>query len=143
MGLNADGFAVSNPVEIHLVIVEQLGDNYISSSINFLFKMLDVIFSAGGCHVYLWISSDHNTEIITVSFFDECHELGSISKTIIYGFPFVDSRWWITSQSQNVSNAVLLGFVESIANFVSGHTCAGQMHEDIETEVLGDMSAKI
>jgi len=46
VSLDADGLAVLDPVEIHLIVVEHLGNNDVCSCVTFFLQMLDVILSA-------------------------------------------------------------------------------------------------
>jgi hypothetical protein len=71
VGLDANSLAVLDPVEIHLIVVEHLGNNDVSSCVTFLFEMLNVILSAGGLQMGLWVSSNNDTEIVSIFFFDE------------------------------------------------------------------------
>lgn len=44
--LDTDGLAVSDPVKVHLIVIEQLRDDNICSRINLLLEMHDVVISA-------------------------------------------------------------------------------------------------
>ena len=43
--INASSLAVINPLEVYLVVEEELSDNEICTSIHFFFEVPDVIFS--------------------------------------------------------------------------------------------------
>ena len=143
MSLDADSLAVSNPIEIHLIVVEHLGDDDICSSITFFLEMFDVVLSAGGLEMGLWVSSNDDAEVVTIFLFDEGDELSGISKSVLDWGPAFLSLWWISSKSQDILDAVFLGSVESLDHSISGHASASEMHKAVHTHVSLDLSAEI
>jgi hypothetical protein len=141
--IDSSSFAVCNPLEINFVVIEHLGDDDVGSSICFLLKMLNIIFSACGLHMNFWISSNDNAEIVLVMLLDESYELSCVSEPIVDRRPVFDTMWWITSESQDVPDSIALSSIQSFDDSFSCHTSASEMHKDIKTNVLGDMSAEI
>ena len=71
MSLDPDGLAVLDPVEIHLIVVEHLGNNDVCSCVTFFLQMLDVILSASSLQMSLWVACDNDTEIVSIFLFDK------------------------------------------------------------------------
>ena len=141
--LDTDGLAVSDPFKIHLVIKEQLRNNDVSSCVALLLEMLDVILSAHCLEMCLWVSCHNDAKVVAISFLDESHQLSSITKSIFYRSPVFDTMWWVTSQSKDIFDSVLLGLFEGLDDLFSSHARAGEMHEDIYAHILGNMSAEV
>ena len=85
--LDTDGLAVSDPVKVHLVIIEQLRNNDVSSSVTLFLEMLDVIVSTHCLEMCLWVSCHNDTEVVAISFLDESYELSGVSEAIFYRGP--------------------------------------------------------
>ena len=98
-GFDTSFFTVTDPFKVFLVIVKELCNNYVSSSFNFLFQMLDVILSTNCLTVNLWITCYNHAEEVLIPFFDECYELSSVGESIFYWYPVFNTHWWVTSQS--------------------------------------------
>jgi hypothetical protein len=55
------------------IIVEQLGDDNICTSIALFLQMLNIVFPRGSLSMDFWISSHDDAEIVSVSFLDKCY----------------------------------------------------------------------
>lgn len=117
---NSSSTAVFHPLQVDLTVVEQLSDDDISTCITLLLKMLDVQVSIGLSHVHLWVSSNNNAEIVTITLSDKSNKLGSVSESIFDWSPVFDTSWRISSERQNIPDTIFFGFVQRFDDSVPG-----------------------
>ena len=67
--------AVSNPVVENLIIKEELSDDEISTSINLLFEIANVVFSGSGLQMHLRVARNTDAEEVTVLLLDETYKV--------------------------------------------------------------------
>lgn len=116
---NASCFAIFDPLEVDLAVIEQLRNNDVGTGITFFLQILDVEFSIGLSHMHLWISRNNNAEVVSVSLSDKLNKLRGIGETIFDCNPVVNSCWWITTKGQNVSDSIFFRFVQRFDNTIS------------------------
>lgn len=88
--------AVSHPIVENLIVEEKLRDDQVSSSINLLFQVADVVFTRGRLEMNLWIACDCDAEEVAVLCFDVAHQVNSVVETIFGSNPVCSSSRWVT-----------------------------------------------
>jgi hypothetical protein len=79
---DAGSAAVSHPLVEDLVLEKQLSDDEVSASINFLLQELDVVCATRGLQVSLGITSNSDTEEVSILLFYEAHQVDCIVEPI-------------------------------------------------------------
>lgn len=140
VGVDASSSTVFDPLIINFVVIKELRDHEVGSGVHLLLQVLDVILSARGLRVYLWVSGHSNTEEITVLLLDESDELRGVAKPVLYCSPLISSTRRVASECQDVSNVVLLGSLECLDHTLTSNVCASEMHEYVQPHVVDDVA---
>ena len=104
LALDAGLSAVPNPLVEDLVVVEDLSDHKVSSSIHLLLKVADVVFSTRGSQMHLGVACDHNAEVVSIFLSNEPHEVACIAEPILYCHPVSNPSGRVSSQRKQIAN---------------------------------------
>lgn len=69
--LDPGGLTIINPFQKDRIIVEQLGNDNVCASIALLLKMLNVVFVGGGLSMHFGVTSNDDTEVVSISLSDK------------------------------------------------------------------------
>jgi hypothetical protein len=97
VSVNSDSSAIFNPLEKDFIIIEELRDDNVSTGINLLFEILDVIFSTSSLRMNFWISRNDNTEIVPIILSNPSYKIRSMMESIFNSFPSLMTTRWISS----------------------------------------------
>ena len=93
--------------------------------------------------MHLRVPSNTNAEKVAIFLANELDEIRGVIETILDCDPVCGTSWWVTSEGKQISDAQFACLVEALANFVTRHIGASDVHEDIEAAVLLDMVAQV
>ena len=97
------------------------------------------------------VASYYNTEVITIVLFDESDKIDSVVKAVLLVHPIGLADWWVSSQSEDVSNATFFGLhyktraygFKCFDNLFTRHEGTCQVHEDIQPGKVLQMIAQV
>ena len=109
LAVNPNSSAVFDPLVEDLVIIEELCDDKVSSSIDLFLKVANIIITGLCLKVLFWVACYTDAEIVTILFPDETNQVDRIVETIFNGNPVGLASGWITSQGKQIADAQLFG----------------------------------
>lgn len=104
LALDAGLSAVPDPLVEDLVVVEDLSDHKVSSSIHLLLKVADVVFSARGSQMHLGVACHDNAEVVSIFFSNEPHKVTCIAEPILYCHPVSNPSGRVPSEGKQIAN---------------------------------------
>lgn len=75
--------AIFFPLEEDVVVIEELSDDKVSSSVNLFFKIANVIFTACCSQMNLWVAGDTNAEVISILLPDKLDKVNCIIEAVV------------------------------------------------------------
>ncbi|KAH0357991.1 hypothetical protein KCU83_g529, partial [Aureobasidium melanogenum] len=95
-------------------VVEHLSDDESTTKINLLFQVLNQLFRIVVVIAALWVTSDTNVEVVTVGLLDVLDEILCVSEASASSLPLFLVTRRVTSESENVCTASVVGLFQSI-----------------------------
>mmetsp|Transcript_46060 Transcript_46060/g.98473 ORF Transcript_46060/g.98473 Transcript_46060/m.98473 type:complete len:380 (-) Transcript_46060:5-1144(-) len=124
-----------------VTIVEQLGDNQISTGLRLLLHPLHVILLVRRLQMVLRVPSNCDAEIVPEMLPDVLHQIRSVRESTDRGCPILLSSWRVTSQGQDVADPHFLALLQSLMHGFHRDVGACQMHHHIQAVVLQSIGA--
>lgn len=92
--------------------------------------------------MHFGVTCHNDAEMVSVGLFYESDKVDSVVEAIFLVYPSSGPDRWVTSKSKDVADAYLLAGVQGPDDRLTGHVCAREMHEHIQTSEILKMIAQ-